>query len=176
MHWRNAAERAVRTFKNHYIADLCTVNPLFTFHLWDRLLSQVTMKLNMLRRSLLNPGLPDYEQVYGIQFFEQTPLAPLGCKVQIHEKLHKWLTYAPHSVNGCYLGPAVHHYRCYTYYNIDTGGETTPDTIAFFPAFMKMPNYITRDMSIHAAADLAKALQTPRPESPFQVGDANSNQ
>ena len=27
-------------------------------------------------------------------------------------------------------------------------------------------------MAIHAAADLKKALQTPRPESPFQVGDA----
>ena len=27
-------------------------------------------------------------------------------------------------------------------------------------------------MAIHADADLAKALQTPRPESPFQVGDA----
>ena len=27
-------------------------------------------------------------------------------------------------------------------------------------------------MSIHAAADLAKALQTPSPEPPFQVGDA----
>ena len=37
---------------------------------------------------------------------------------------------------------------------------------------MKMPNYSTRDMAIHAAADLAKALQTPRPESHFQVGDA----
>ena len=37
---------------------------------------------------------------------------------------------------------------------------------------MKMPNYSTRDMAIHAAADLAKSLQTPRPESTFQVGDA----
>ena len=37
---------------------------------------------------------------------------------------------------------------------------------------MKMPNYSTRDMDIHAAADLAKALQKPRPESTFQVGDA----
>ena len=27
-------------------------------------------------------------------------------------------------------------------------------------------------MAIHADADLAKALQTPRPESSFQVGDA----
>ena len=27
-------------------------------------------------------------------------------------------------------------------------------------------------MAIHTAADLVKALQTPRPESPFQVGEA----
>ena len=37
---------------------------------------------------------------------------------------------------------------------------------------MKMPNYSKRDLAIHSAADLAKALQTPKPESPFQVGDA----
>ena len=37
---------------------------------------------------------------------------------------------------------------------------------------MKITNYSTIDMAIRAAADLAKAMQTPRPESPFQVGDA----
>ena len=37
---------------------------------------------------------------------------------------------------------------------------------------MKMPNYSSRDMSIYAAADPAKALQTPRSESPFQVGES----
>ena len=35
---------------------------------------------------------------------------------------------------------------------------------------MKIPNYSSRDMAIHAAADLAKSFQTPRSESPFQVG------
>ena len=117
----------------------------------------------MLRRSRLNPELSAYEKVDGIHNFERTPLEPLECKVKIHEKPHKRLTYAPHSVDGWYLGPAVHNYICYTLYNIDTGGETTPDTIAFFPEFMKVPNYSTRYMAIHAAADLAKALQTPRP-------------
>ena len=37
---------------------------------------------------------------------------------------------------------------------------------------MKMPNCSSRDMSIHAAADLANYLQTSRPQSPFQVGGA----
>ena len=92
--------------------------------------------------------------------------------MKIHEKPHKRLTYAPHSANGWYLGPAVHNYICCTFYNIDTGGGNIPDKIAFSPEFMKMPNYSTRDIAIHDAADLAKALQTPRPESPFQVGNA----
>ena len=80
MHRSNAAERAVRTFKNHFIAALCTVDPLFPFYLWDRLLPHVTMTLNMLRRSRSNPGLSAYEQVDGIQNFERTPLAPFDAR------------------------------------------------------------------------------------------------
>ena len=51
MHHRNDAERAMRTFKNHFVAAICTVDRLLPFYLWDRLLLQVTMTLNMLRRS-----------------------------------------------------------------------------------------------------------------------------
>jgi hypothetical protein len=37
VHRRNAAERAIRTFKNHFIAGLCSVDKDFPLHLWDRL-------------------------------------------------------------------------------------------------------------------------------------------
>ena len=115
MHQINAAERAERNFKNRFISALCTVDLLFPFYLWYRLFPQVTMTLNMLRRSQLNSGLSAYEQVDGIHNFEQKPVAPLGCKVQTHENNHKQLTYAPHSVDRWYLGPAVNHYRYYTF-------------------------------------------------------------
>ena len=69
MHQINSAERAVRTFKNHFIDDLCNVDPLFPFYLWDRLLPQVTMTLKMLWWYQLNPGLSAYEQVDGIHNF-----------------------------------------------------------------------------------------------------------
>ena len=36
---------------------------------------------------------------------------------------------------------------------------------------MKMPNFSSRYRAIHAAVDLEKALKTPLPASPFQVGD-----
>ena len=60
MHWINAAERSVINFRNHFIASLYTVEPLFPFYFWDHLITQVTMTLNMLRRSRLNPGLSAY--------------------------------------------------------------------------------------------------------------------
>ena len=60
MHWRNAAKRAMITFKNHFIAALFTVDPLFLFYLWDRLLPQVTMTLKMLRQSQLKLELSAY--------------------------------------------------------------------------------------------------------------------
>jgi hypothetical protein len=40
MHRRNAAERAIRTFQNHFIAGLCSVDNDFPLHLWDKLIPQ----------------------------------------------------------------------------------------------------------------------------------------
>ena len=37
---------------------------------------------------------------------------------------------------------------------------------------MKIPNYSSIDMAIHAATDLAKALKIPFPESTFLVRDS----
>jgi hypothetical protein len=37
-HRTNAAERAIRTFKEHFKSDFATVDPDFPAHLWDRLL------------------------------------------------------------------------------------------------------------------------------------------
>jgi hypothetical protein len=39
-HRRNAAERAIRTFKNHFIAGLCSADNEFPIRLWDRLVPQ----------------------------------------------------------------------------------------------------------------------------------------
>jgi hypothetical protein len=39
-HHRNAPERAIRTFKDHCVVGLSSVDPAFPLHLWDRLLPQ----------------------------------------------------------------------------------------------------------------------------------------
>jgi hypothetical protein len=47
-HRANAAERAIRTFKNHFVLTLCTVDSHFPLSEWDRLLPQATLTLNLL--------------------------------------------------------------------------------------------------------------------------------
>jgi hypothetical protein len=50
-------EPSIRTFKNHLVDGLASTDKLFPMHLWDRLLDQAKMTLNMLRTSRLNPKL-----------------------------------------------------------------------------------------------------------------------
>jgi hypothetical protein len=56
-HRRNAAERAIRAFEEHFVAGLSSVDPTFPLHLWDRLLLQAEITLSLLWTSRLHPQL-----------------------------------------------------------------------------------------------------------------------
>jgi hypothetical protein len=56
-HRRNAAERAIHKFKEHLFAVLATVDPDFPLHLWDCLLPQAELTLNLSRSSRQHPQL-----------------------------------------------------------------------------------------------------------------------
>ncbi len=84
-HRTNAAEQAIATFKEHFIAALATVNHLCPFQLWDEFLLQVELTLNMLRFSRRNPKISANQEVYGAFDLNKTPLAPLGTKALIYD-------------------------------------------------------------------------------------------
>jgi hypothetical protein len=138
-HRRNAAERGIRTWKNHFIAGLSSCDPNFPLTLWDQLVEQANITLNLLRGSRMNPKLSAYTQVHGVFDFNKTPLAPPGTRVLIHEKSDKRSTWSPHGVDGWYIGPAMEHYRCYTTWVTKTNSKRITDTIAWFPHWVKMP-------------------------------------
>jgi hypothetical protein len=56
-HQRNDAERSIRTFKEHFVDGLSSFEPSFPMHLWDRLLPQAELTLNLLRTSHMHPQL-----------------------------------------------------------------------------------------------------------------------
>jgi hypothetical protein len=47
-HRRNKAERAIRTFKNHFISTMASANANFPLYLWDQVLPQILLTINLL--------------------------------------------------------------------------------------------------------------------------------
>ena len=62
VHRRNEAERAIRTFKSHFMAILEGVDPEFPKFMWDNLLVQTELTINLLRQATINPMLWLYNQ------------------------------------------------------------------------------------------------------------------
>jgi hypothetical protein len=150
-HRRNAAERAIRSFKDHLIAGLCSTEKSFPIHLWDRLLPQAVITLNMLRTSRINPRLSASTHIYGQYDFNIAPMAPPGTRIIAHETPNRRRTWAPHGQDGWYIGPALEHYRCYTVYITKTRGECVVETVDFFPETFKIPFPSTQDLATKAA-------------------------
>jgi hypothetical protein len=166
-HRRNAAERAIRTFKEHFVAGLSSVDPAFPLHLWDRLLPQAEITLNLLRTSRLHPQLSAAAHFHGLVYYNKTAFAPPGCKTIAHDKPGKRRTWAPRGQHGYSLGPAMHHYRCQNVYISATTSERIVDTLEFCPHKSQMPQLSSTDRLLVAAKDMMDAFQNPHPEVPF---------
>jgi len=109
-HRVNAAERAIQTFKHHFVAGLATVDIDFPIQLWDEFLLQAQMTLNFMRTSRLDPNKTSYEELEGAFDFNKTPLAPLGTKALLLEDPDARASWAPHGTDAFYVGPAMRHY------------------------------------------------------------------
>ena len=167
IHRRNSAERAIQTFKNHFIAGLASTDPNFPLSNWCRLLPQAELTLNLLRPSRLNPKLSAYAQLEGTFDFNRTPLAPPGTRVIVHEKPTQRRTWAPHGIDGWYVGPALDHYQCYRVWIPSTHAERIVDTIQFFPTLLRTPTLSHRDATLKAARELTHALQNLNNANPL---------
>jgi hypothetical protein len=63
-HRVKAAERAIQTFKDAFIAALATTDSEFPLQLWDNLALQVQNTLNLLQASRINPNILTCEALY----------------------------------------------------------------------------------------------------------------
>ena len=170
-HRVNAAERAIQTFKNHFIAGLCTVDPNFPLQLWCDLLPQAQLTLNILRQSRINPRLSAHAQLEGTYDFNKVPLVPPGTKAMIFQPPKVRKTWAPHAKEGWYVGPAFKHYRCYKFWIPDTKGYTIAQTAKFFPKYSTIPTVTPEQYAVLVARDLIKALMKVKTSKTFKLKD-----
>jgi hypothetical protein len=160
---RNTAERASRTFKNHFVAGLCSTNPDFPLRLWDSLLPQAEITLNLLRAARTNPNVSAYETLFGQFDYNKNPLMPPGAKVIVHEKPHQRGSWEPHGKLGWYLRLALEHYWCHQCHIITTNSERISNTVEFFPQNTEVEKLTTQEAAVIAAESLVQALKQSKP-------------
>ena len=136
-------------------------------HLWNRNIPQATLNLNLLRPSRINQRLLAEAQLNGPLNFNATPLAPPGTKILIYETPDQQRSWAPHGVDGWYIGPARKHYQCYCIYVPNMRAECVAKTFQFFPNKCPVPKLSSADNAARAAQELTKALLNPAPATPF---------
>jgi hypothetical protein len=154
------------------VAGISSVDATFPLHLWDRLLPQAEITLNLLRTSRLHPQLSAAAHFHGLVDYNKTAFDPPGCKIIPHEKPGKRCTWAPRGQHGYSLGPTMHHYRCQNVYISATTSERIVDTLEFFPHHYQIPQLSSTDRLIMPVKYMTDALQNPHPEVPFaRVGD-----
>jgi hypothetical protein len=132
-HRHNTAERAIQTFKEHFVSGLASVDPDFPLHMWDHLLPQAEMTLNLLYKSRQNPQLSSAARYHGMVDYNKTDVSPPGCKIIAHEKPSQRRAWTPHGKHGYSLGTTMHHSMCQNVYILSTASKRIVDTFKFFP-------------------------------------------
>jgi hypothetical protein len=108
------------------------MDKVFPMHLWDRLLHQAVITLNMLQTSRINPKLSASTHIDGQYDYNRAPMAPPGTRIIAHETPNIRRTWAPHGQDGWYIGLALEQYRCYTVYITKKISERVVETVEFF--------------------------------------------
>ncbi len=157
-HQRNLAEKAIQTFKDHFIAILCRADKSYPLNMWDRLLPQAKHMLNMLQPSQMTPTISAYAYLWKQHNYNANPFAPLGYKVEAHLVPSNRETWAPHTASDFYVGNTWDHYRCHKIYTIDTRHTRTCNTVFFKHKHLTMPTLTSADALIQAADNLTSAI------------------
>ena len=149
MHRSNADERAICTFKAHFLSILEGFTPAFPRNLWDLLLPQTELTLNLLRQGTLDPSRSAWSYFHGSFNYDATPIGPLGCDIIAHKKTgtrHSWDFWG---AAGWNVGVALQHYLCHTIVAKATRAARIPNIVEFIHHHLTKRHYHVMENAVH---------------------------
>ena len=158
-HRHNAAEVDIRNFKAHFLSVLEGTTEGLPPYLWDRLLPQAEVTVNLLRQSNAAPHVSAYAHISGPFDYNKMTLAPIGCEVQVHEKTDKRGTWAYHLVDGWYLATSPEHYNTHLCHIKTTNSERFTDTAQFSHTNITKTTINHADKIMAAITECAKSIK-----------------
>eukprot|EP00804_Cyclotella_cryptica_P012914 CCRYP_002274-RA/>CCRYP_002274-RA protein AED:0.23 eAED:0.09 QI:0/0/0/1/0/0/2/0/1265 len=159
-HRRNIAEKAIQTWKDHFVSALSGTADNFSLHLWCQLIPQMERQLNLLRQSNNNPKISSYAHLYGHHDYNSHPFAPIGMEALVHDKPHRQKSFAQHCTKGFVLGTSPEHYRCWTVWTPASQSTCISATVFFKHKYITNPTVTPADAIIAATANLAHVLMS----------------
>ena len=158
-HRRNSAEQAICTFKAHFISILADVATDFPRNLWDLLLPQTEVTLNLLRQATLNPSRSSWAYFHVPFNCDATPLGTLGCNIISHKKTVTRNSWDFRGTAGWNVGVALQHYRCHTIVAKATKAAQVSYTVEFIHHHLTLPYITPTDRIVHGMTTLTCALR-----------------
>eukprot|EP00804_Cyclotella_cryptica_P022671 CCRYP_012468-RA/>CCRYP_012468-RA protein AED:0.28 eAED:0.27 QI:0/0/0/1/0/0/4/0/650 len=141
-HQVNAAERTIQTFKNHFVSGLCSTDSNWPLQLWDTMMEQAIITLNLLRTSHIDPSKSAYHQLHGNRYnWNAYPLAPPGTKAVIYESPTTRTSWGTRGLDAWYCGPAFDHYRNMKFYVPSTKAYRVSGSYDLFPQHCVLPTF-----------------------------------
>ena len=116
-------------FKSHFIAILTGVAPDFPLNLWNLLLPQTEVTLNLLWQATIDPSRSAWAYFNGPFNYDAAPLGPLGCNIISHKKTgtrNLWDFCGTECLN---VGVTLHHYLCHIIVAKATKAAQVSDTV-----------------------------------------------
>jgi hypothetical protein len=160
-HRVNAAERAIQTFKNHFISGLCSTDSNWPLQLWDTMTEQAIITLNLLRTSRIDPSKSAYHQLHGRRYdWNAYPLAPPGTKAVIYESPTTRTSWGTRGLDAWYCGPAFDHYRNMKFYVPSTKAYRVSGSYDLFPQHCILPTFTPAQHTQEVLRELFESLQT----------------
>eukprot|EP00804_Cyclotella_cryptica_P027932 CCRYP_003821-RA/>CCRYP_003821-RA protein AED:0.34 eAED:0.63 QI:0/0/0/1/0/0/4/0/365 len=127
-------------FKAHFLSVLTSTAASFPPSLLDCLLSQPKITINLFYQSNATPTVLVYAHLCGPFNCNKMPLAPMGCKVQIHEKTDQCGTWAYHCLDGWYLYTLPEHYCIHNCHMKTTKAKQLSDSVHFHHKHITNPS------------------------------------
>jgi hypothetical protein len=139
------------------------INSAFPPYLWNLLLLQAELTLNLLRQATLKPQISEWDFFKGPFNFNKMPLGPAGCRVLIHTNPASCWSWDFRAKNGFYIGPALESYPCFKLVNADTKSQVISNMVKSRHSYLSVPAPSTEDQIIYGLQVFAIVLAGAAP-------------
>ena len=169
MHQRNAAKRAIGTFKDYFIEGLWYTDTKSPMQSCYGLLNQEEITIKLLHPSRLNPRLSAYAKLNcTFEFYKNTMEPPWTC-TSVQDSPNKRGTWDPKWHGRWYLRTEILHYCCLAQYTPKTATHIIYDTTEFLPARPSPPRMSSEYVAMHVNEDLTHAILNSTTTIPLMV-------